>query len=157
MSRVSRLCWRGVSKAKNPNERKRRGRGRRRSISLFRSLLFLRDAHLDRLHHKRHDVRVSLQRPLQGRDVVVGDVLEPGHEGAKPARRLRVGRRRHGSERAAPEVSLGKEDDGLVFGDALDVVAPAAVGGGFDFFIVVSERERVLSGLRKEETEREKK
>ena len=108
------------------------------SFFLFFFSFFL-TPHLDRLHHKRHDVRVALQRPLQRRDVVVRDVFEAGHEGPKAAEGLGVRRRRDGGEGPAPEVPLGEEDDGLVFRDALDLVAPATVGSFFVWFSVVEK------------------
>ena len=89
------------------------------SLSLF--------PYLNRLHHERDDIRVALQRSLQGRNVVVRDVLNPGHKGPKAAIRVGVRRRRNGGERPAPEVSLGEEDDCFVFRDALDLVAPTTV------------------------------
>ena len=82
---------------------------------------------LDRFNHKRDDAPAPrLERRPQRRHVVVRHVLKPGHERAKAAGRFWVGRGRDGGERAAPKIAARKQDDGLILGHALDIVAPAA-------------------------------
>ncbi len=82
---------------------------------------------LDRLHQEPHHVGVG-ERGLERIGVAVGHGLEPRRERPEPAARVRVGGEAHDRDRAAVEVAAAGDDLRPAFGDALDVVAPAARG-----------------------------
>jgi hypothetical protein len=67
-----------------------------------------------------------VEGPLEGREVVVGHVLEEGHVGPKVPVAGRVRGGGEGGKGAAPIVALGEDDGRLVARDLLRLVAPAA-------------------------------